>query len=184
MKGFLKRLFERGRLAPLAKVSNSQPTPVPQGLARGPDVPWQHGGSVKCLASAAFSTNAGDMCGQLWLLSTDRELMDSHGTDTPLPNVFSAQGFKAPLGVITAGCFGDGFFRVEKSSLQELLAPIQRADVSRLYSLNQEYVPFYCPRCQANYGSSEWMTGPVYDDGFFDYLEGACPKGHRRMIHD
>jgi len=110
--------------------------------------------------------------------------MDAYGTDAALPNVFTAQGFKAPLGIVTAGCFGDGFFLVDKSKLQDLLGPIQGANASRLYSLNEEYVPFYCPNCRANYGSSEWVTGPVYDDDFFDYLEGTCPKGHRRMIHD
>jgi hypothetical protein len=124
------------------------------------------------------------MCGQLWLLSADPELMETYGTDIPLPNVFSANGFNAPLGVITHNGFGDFFSRVEKGQLQNLLAPIRNADAARLYALDREYVPFYCAECRANYSDSEWVTMPVFDKGFFDYLDGTCPKGHRRMIYD
>ena len=50
---------------------------------------------MRCLARAAFSTGTGDMCGEIWLLSADPELMDSCGTDASLPNVFSAQTSKS-----------------------------------------------------------------------------------------
>jgi len=184
MKDFFAKLFGHSRSEADRKVSSAETTSVPPGLDRGTDIPWQPNGSVRCLATAAFLTGTRDMCGQLWLLSTDPELMASYGTDAPLPNVFSAQGFTAPLGIITANCFGDCFFLVDKGELQDLLTAIRSADASRLHSLNEEYVPFYCPHCGVNYSNSEWFTGPVYDDGFFDYLEGTCPQGHRRMIHD
>ena len=140
---------------------------------------------MRCLARAAFSTGTGDMCGEIWLLSADPELMDSCGTDASLPNVFSAQTFKKPLGVVTAAKgFGDCLFIVDKGKLQDLLIAIRNADVSRPYSSDKEYLPFYCAQCRVNYGHAEWSPIPVFDDGFFDYLEGTCPEGHRRMLQD
>ena len=143
------------------------------------------GGTVRCLAHAAFATAAGDTCGEIWLLSTDPKLMECYGTDASLPNVLSAQSFRHPLGVVAAAKgFGDGLFVVDKGELQDHLIAIRNADVARLYSLDKEYVPFYCARCQVNYGRSEWSAAPVFDGDFFDYLEGTCPLGHRRMLQD
>ena len=50
--------------------------------------------------------------------------------------------------------------------------------------MDVDYVPFYCPKCRASYDYSSWETCPVFDDGFYDYLEAECPKGHKLSIQD
>lgn len=140
---------------------------------------------VKCLAHATFkSDSTGSIYGELWLLSTDQDLVDSFGTDVALPTVFSAQGFNASLGIITANGFGDCFFLEGRQDLEKLLIAIKAEDVASLYSINTDYVPFYCPKCRVCYEYSQWFTGPIYDDGFYDYLEATCPNGHRLKILD
>jgi len=43
----------------------------------------------------------------------------------------------------------------------------------------------YCPMCNAVYCKDHWRTRTVIDsDGFFDYVEGICPKGHEVTLID
>lgn len=60
-------------------------------------------------------------------------------------------------------------------------------DIIALWELNPEYVPMWCPRCQAVYCADEWTLWPVYADdmpGWFEELRGRCPAGHERRIYD
>ena len=47
-----------------------------------------------------------------------------------------------------------------------------------------EVTPFYCPGCGLNYCSSDWDTCVLFDEGFYDYTKGSCPKGHQYMLDD
>jgi len=47
-----------------------------------------------------------------------------------------------------------------------------------------EGIDAYCPQCDRIYCHEHYNVVDIFDDGFYDYAEGTCPKGHRRMIDD
>lgn len=64
------------------------------------------------------------------------------------------------------------------------LAAVGADDVRSLYGLDPEYVPFWCPVCDASYCAEHWITWILFDDGFFDEKRGRCPAGHERRLMD
>lgn len=68
--------------------------------------------------------------------------------------------------------------------ISQARAAIISANPSRLYKMDQEFVPFYCPYCMATYCTHHLRVEDVEDDGFYDATYATCPKGHRRMIMD
>ena len=48
----------------------------------------------------------------------------------------------------------------------------------------EEGIDAYCPKCDAIYCEEHYSTREYWDEGFYDYTEGICPKGHKRIIHD
>jgi hypothetical protein len=64
---------------------------------------------------------------------------------------------------------------------------IAKCDARTLYSLDLEYVPFYCPKCRAIYCGRHWKRWDVFDDddpSWHDSIRGRCPKGHERKLQD
>lgn len=64
---------------------------------------------------------------------------------------------------------------------------IETQDAGFLHSIDLEYVPFYCPQCEACYCGDHWITMEVFDDDvpyWHDSTRGVCPKGHQRMLED
>jgi hypothetical protein len=62
-----------------------------------------------------------------------------------------------------------------------------RADVGRIYALDLEWAPFFCPTCAKVYCGACWRTWLEFDPDFPGWLEeqrGACPEGHERMLSD
>jgi hypothetical protein len=71
----------------------------------------------------------------------------------------------------------------------ERLAAVREAvdgqDVRRLFALDREYTPFFCPSCDAIYCRAHWVVWDVFDnDGWHDSIRGRCLKGHERMLED
>jgi hypothetical protein len=66
----------------------------------------------------------------------------------------------------------------------EAIAALERHDVKRLRAIDAEFAPFWCSRCEKSYCRSHWRTAIKYDEGFFDCIEGTCPKGHRLTLMD
>lgn len=64
------------------------------------------------------------------------------------------------------------------------LAAIGAGDVRSLYELDLEFVPFWCPKCDASYCAQHWTTWVLFDEGFFDEKRGECPMGHERKLMD
>ena len=48
----------------------------------------------------------------------------------------------------------------------------------------EEGIDAYCPTCDEIYCRKHWTIKEYWDQGFYDYTEGTCPKGHTRIIHD
>ena len=70
------------------------------------------------------------------------------------------------------------------ASLEEALAA---RDVARIFELNLELTPFWCPECRASYCSDHWDWWDVWDEDFVawrDSVRGRCPEGHERMLED
>lgn len=61
---------------------------------------------------------------------------------------------------------------------------LRQAAPAALAALNSEFANFWCRRCDASYCGAEWATETHYDDGFFDSIEGTCPRGHRATVLD
>ena len=64
------------------------------------------------------------------------------------------------------------------------LAALGAGDAEALHALDLEYVPFWCPRCNASYCDRHWVTWDLFADGFFDEKRGRCPAGHERRLFD
>lgn len=43
---------------------------------------------------------------------------------------------------------------------------------------------FYCPECDQLFCEDHWDLEPYFDEGFYDFTEGTCPKGHKRIVDD
>ena len=75
--------------------------------------------------------------------------------------------------------------RVEQRFVEAVRQAVLAADARTLYSLDPEYVPFYCPTCDASFCGEHWLRWDVFDDdGWHDSIRGRCPKDHERMLED
>lgn len=66
-------------------------------------------------------------------------------------------------------------------------AALAAGDVARLFALEPEYAPFYCPPSNASYCADRWDRWDVFDDempDWHDSIRGRCPRGHERMLDD
>lgn len=73
------------------------------------------------------------------------------------------------------------------SQLFEYLDKGDLASVHKMALKNtwlEEGMDAYCPQCDKIYCHEHYNVVDIFDDGFYDYAEGTCPKGHRRMIDD
>ena len=68
-----------------------------------------------------------------------------------------------------------------------LYEALEQADVRRVFDVNFELTPFYCPTCDASYCSDHWDWWDVWDEdwpSWRDSVRGRCPHGHERMLED
>jgi hypothetical protein len=61
---------------------------------------------------------------------------------------------------------------------------LRRRDAKMLSEIDREFAPFWCIRCERSYCKNHWQTSTNYDAGFFDCVEGVCPRGHRQVLMD
>jgi hypothetical protein len=74
---------------------------------------------------------------------------------------------------------------VPQSVLSIAQTALSEGDVQTLYTIDIEFTPFYCPRCQKCYCEQHWRYWDVHDeDGWYDSTRGECPVGHERMLSD
>ncbi|HEX6750272.1 MAG TPA: hypothetical protein VF092_23465 [Longimicrobium sp.] len=66
----------------------------------------------------------------------------------------------------------------------DAIAAIDAGDARALWKGWFEWAPFYCPECDACYCSDHWRQWMEFDEGFYDYTQGVCPRGHERMLLD
>lgn len=79
---------------------------------------------------------------------------------------------------------GVGNVTMFRFDVSATLAALGGGDARALHALDIEFVPFWCPPCDASYCGQHWVTWDLFDDGFFDEKRGKCPAGHERRILD
>ena len=70
------------------------------------------------------------------------------------------------------------------ASTAKMILALESGDPAALYAINREFAPFWCPSCGLSYCTEHYRSYPVFDEGFFDYIQGICPKGHERNVMD
>ena len=71
------------------------------------------------------------------------------------------------------------------SAVDELQAALEARDLPGLRRLLGDPTYFWCVDCGACYCAEHWKPHEVHwDDGFYDYTQGTCPKGHAHSIDD
>ncbi len=74
---------------------------------------------------------------------------------------------------------------ISAAALERLRAALADGSALRVYEVDRELAPFYCPQCDASFCGEHWHTWDVFDDeGFHDQIRGRCPLGHERMLED
>ena len=76
---------------------------------------------------------------------------------------------------------------VPRKHFDQVRTAIAKCDAGTLYSLNREYVPFFCPKCRAIYCGDHWQRWDVFDDedpSWHDSIWGRCPERHERKLQD
>ena len=82
---------------------------------------------------------------------------------------------------------GTAIYPLGADAVPPLRDAIVARDVRRLFELNFELTPFYCPSCDASYCSKHWDWWDVWDEdwpSWRDSVRGRCPQGHERMLED
>lgn len=88
----------------------------------------------------------------------------------------SAPAFRLRFLNITTGHAPDG--------LVDLVSGLDELDPLDVGRIDRELASFCCNICQVNYCSQCWSKQVVFDDGFFDCIEGRCPQGHEQTLDD
>lgn len=103
-------------------------------------------------------------------------------------------------GVVAVHRSGPAFQVVRRSFTGKLTRPVKAdlahrvtdalaggAPAERLFILDAEFAPFYCPQCRTSFCGLHWAVDVVHDDDFenwVDSLRGRCPFDHERMLED
>jgi hypothetical protein len=78
----------------------------------------------------------------------------------------------------------NGNYKLTKTKLESLVELYTSNQLEKVFSMDREYIPFYCPECNANYCKNHWDRWVTYDEGYYDAEYGICPKGHERKLFD
>lgn len=82
---------------------------------------------------------------------------------------------------------GVAIYPLSDDPLLRLREALLAQDVARIFELNFELTPFYCPACDASFCSDHWDWWDVWDEdwpSWRDSVRGRCPQGHERMLED
>ena len=68
--------------------------------------------------------------------------------------------------------------------IERVAAALEAGDAAALFAIDDEYAPFWCPRCRASYCGDDYRSWVTFDEGFYDATYGVCPQGHERELDD
>jgi hypothetical protein len=67
---------------------------------------------------------------------------------------------------------------------------LEKADIDGVHNYTRKKgilefgIDGYCPECKKMYCTQHYSAREFFDEGFYDYTEGTCPKGHTRIVDD
>lgn len=85
---------------------------------------------------------------------------------------------------ILDGVTGKSTWAIQADQLEQLQNLFRRGAWRELYQLDPEWLSSYCATCDVNYCRDHWETELEFDDGFYDFTRGVCPRGHERVLTD
>jgi hypothetical protein len=85
-------------------------------------------------------------------------------------------------GVLHFTGWSDYTEKIEANLYEQVREALLQQDSEGLYNMNQNWAPFYCPKCGENFHESRWSTAYIDDD--YTVLQGRCPKGHKRILEN
>lgn len=88
------------------------------------------------------------------------------------------------LTLLVSTFLGSTCQRIDGEDLLSVEAALEQHDARFLRGLNSELVAFWCFRCERSFCGAHWRSQPVYDDGYFDYYRGWCPRQHVQKLWD
>lgn len=69
--------------------------------------------------------------------------------------------------------------------LVALFEAVGRGDFEAARAIDTDFVAFHCRGCGQNYCDTCWqLSAPEFDEGFYDYRRGTCPRGHAQVVDD
>ena len=73
---------------------------------------------------------------------------------------------------------------ISKEDFEKLIRYFRANQLKKIFEMDREFVPFYCPECNKNYCKKHWDHWMEFEGIYYDAEYGYCPKGHRRMLFD
>jgi len=70
------------------------------------------------------------------------------------------------------------------ADLADLISGLDEIDPLAVRRVDWELAAFCCHACQLNYCSKCWSTWIEFDEGFYDCMQGRCPRGHEQALDD
>ena len=73
---------------------------------------------------------------------------------------------------------------------KKILSFLEKEKVAEIHKLvkvmkkMEDGLDAYCPDCDRSYCKKHYNVNVIWDDGYYDYAEGTCPKGHKRILDD
>lgn len=80
--------------------------------------------------------------------------------------------------------FNTCWLRLEPDLVKRAQVALELRDGRELLSLSHDIAALFCRRCDSWYCSNHWGHRAIFDEGFYDYTLGTCPKGHVRKVDD
>ena len=77
--------------------------------------------------------------------------------------------------------------RITPDVYREVRAALRTGLPGPVFEVDPEFVPCFCPMCDASYCADHWTRWDVFDEdmpAWHDSIRGRCPRGHERMLED
>lgn len=106
------------------------------------------------------------------------------GSVANLVQIFTSEN---NIKIMRFGFLGKVEFNRSPDELAKLSSAILSGDPKAVYDYDLEFVPCYCPTCDAVYCKDHWHHWVKFDEvepWWFDSFRGRCPNGHERMLQD
>lgn len=122
----------------------------------------------------------------LYKLWTEEEIMEKTGSIYTGYKVWIAIDESDRVHILlysSLGLFDMKLHKSEAEKIDEIVQCYKDENWKKLYEMDKEYVPCYCPECDQIY--EHFSSGDVREsDGWYSHTWRKCEKGHTVIISD